>query len=475
MTPRADRAAGPIAGLRVLVVDDEADIRLGLDRLVSALGAAVRQAASAEAALAALELEEADLVLTDLAMPGLSGEALLGEVKRRWPSTAVVLLTGYGTIPAAVSCLQAGASHFLTKPFDNDEIQALVARLGRQILAARPGRTGAGADGAGPVLIAEDPRMRRVIELAERVAPSPVPVLIEGESGTGKELVAREIHARSAVAGRPFLAVNAAALPDTLLESELFGHRRGAFTGADRDRPGLFVEARGGTVFLDEIASMSLAFQAKLLRVLQEKVVRPLGSSLDVPVEFRLVSATNRDLEELIRGGAFRDDLYYRLRVVTIRVPPLRERKGDVPALALHFLARAARTCLGPDARVPELSEEAIEALRAHAWPGNVRELENAVQRAVVVCRGSRILPHHLGLAEAAWVGADSDAASGALDYEARKRQVLERFQREFLQRALERSGGNVSHAAQACGLTRAAVQRIMRQLGIERSEFTGD
>jgi len=465
-----DKAA-TVPGLRVVVVDDEADIRLGLDRLVSALGASVSQAANGNEALAALEKEEADLVLTDLNMPGLSGEALLASVKRRWPRAVVVVLTGYGTIPVAVACLQAGAAHFLTKPFDNDEIQDLVSRLGRQILAARRDREA--RDGAGgPLLVAEDPRMRRVLELVDRVAPSPVPVLIEGESGTGKELVARAIHARSAVSDRPFLAVNAAALPDTLLESELFGHKRGAFTGAERDRAGLFAEARGGTVFLDEIASMSLAFQAKLLRVLQEKVVRPLGSSADVPVDFRLVSATNRDLEEAIRIGTFRDDLYYRLRVVTVHVPALRERPEDIGPLARHFLARAVATCVGPEAPVPELSSEAIDALRAHAWPGNVRELENAVQRAVVVCRGRRILPHHLGLGEAAW---EADAGAHADDYEARKRQVLERFQREFLQRALERSGGNVSRAAEACGLTRAALQRLLQKLGIDRTDFVAD
>jgi transcriptional regulator with PAS, ATPase and Fis domain len=333
------------------------------------------------------------------------------------------------------------------------------------------GRRGARATDAGS-LVAEDPRMRRVLDLVRRVAPTPVAVLIEGETGAGKEVVARALHELSAAARRPFLAVNAAALPDTLLESELFGHGRGAFTGADSEHAGIFEQARGGTVFLDEVASMSLAFQGKLLRVLQDKLVRPLGGVRDVPVDFRLVTATNRDLGALIKSGAFREDLFYRLRVVTIHVPTLRERPGDVVPLALTFLARATAVCLGAAARVPELTKDAIDALVAHRWPGNVRELENAMQHAVVVCAGDRILPHHLGLGVGAW---DAGSAAGADDYEDGKRRAVERFQREFVQRALETAKGNVTQAAQSCGLTRAAFQRILKQLGIERAAFAGD
>jgi transcriptional regulator with PAS, ATPase and Fis domain len=310
--------------------------------------------------------------------------------------------------------------------------------------------------------------MTGVLDLAAKVARSPVPVLIEGESGVGKEVVARFIHERSPAAAGPFLAVNAAALPDTLLESELFGHRKGAYTGADRDRDGLFVEARGGSVFLDEIASMSPSFQAKLLRVLQERVVRPLGGARDVSVEFRLIVATNRDLEDLMRRGAFREDLFYRLSVVRVFVPPLRDRPADLEALARHFLARAARDCLPPGTTAPALSEEALAALRNHRWPGNVRELDNVVKRAVVVCSGPVIKAHHLGLGEVAWASSAGDDVS----YDAAKQNAIERFQREYIQRALERTGGNVTQAAERCGLTRAALQRIMRQLGIDRGTF---
>jgi DNA-binding NtrC family response regulator len=459
--------ARALEGLRVMVVDDEDDIRLGLAKLVTSLGASVVTQPDGAAALIAFESDGADLVLADLMMPRLSGAELLVEIKRRSPSTRVVIITGFGTIQTAVTCLQNGAEHFMTKPFDNGEVLRLIERIGRQVLAER---RGASANGAAQRLIAQDPAMQRVLELVARAAPSPVPVLIEGESGTGKELIARELHAQGKHASAPFLAVNCAALPDTLLESELFGHRRGAFTGAERDYEGLFARAQGGTVLLDEIASMSAPFQGKLLRVLQEKLVRPLGGARDVAVDFRLVSASNRDLEALVARGEFREDLFYRVSVLRVRVPPLRERPRDIEPLALHFLSRAATTCLGANAAPPQLSDEALAALRAHTWPGNVRELENAIQRAVIVCSGPRILAHHLGLGERGW-----SPSSGAqpIVYEDAKQHAIQNFQREFVQRALESSAGNVSRAAEQCGLTRAALQRIMRELGIERGEFT--
>jgi DNA-binding NtrC family response regulator len=458
-----------LSELRVLVVDDEYDIRRGLARLAASVGAKVQEAENGMAALDVLERWAPDLVLTDLMMPKMGGAELLVEVKKRAPGTQVVILTGYGTVQSAVQCLQSGAAHFLTKPFDNDGVVQLVERLGRQVLAIR---TPPVDDEAA--LLTRDPRMRPVTELIARVASSPVSVLIEGESGTGKELVARAIHRQSEVAGLPFLAVNTAALPDTLLESELFGHERGAFTGAEKRRDGIFVEARGGTVFLDEVASMSASFQGKLLRVLQEKIVRPLGGSENRAVDFRLLAATNRDLEARIREGGFREDLFYRLGVVRIHVPPLRERPADVELLANHFLERAARTSLGSGATAPRLSDDALADLRRHDWPGNVRELENALQRAVIVCTGDAIEPWHLGLTHSGWSGGNPEAGDGDVqqDYASSKQRVLEEFQREFVHRALEDAGGNVSRAATACGMTRAALQRIMRQLGIERADY---
>ena len=456
--------AARLEGLRVLVVDDEPDIRQGLRKLLGTSGATVEAAADGQEALERLEREPFDLVLTDLMMPRRSGAELLADIGARWPEIAVLVFTGYGTIQTAVACLQGGAAHFITKPFDNEEVLRIVGGMGRQLLARRT----LIADRGAPAIVAEDPTMLRVLELVRRVAPTPVPVLIEGESGTGKELVARAIHEASSVASRPFSAVNAAALPDTLLESELFGHKKGAFTGADKDRQGLFALAQGGTVFLDEVSSMSPAFQGKLLRVLQEKRVRPLGAGHDVEVEFRLVSATNRPLEAMIRQGEFREDLFYRIGVLRIPLPPLRDRPLDVEPLALRLLEEAAHTCLPAGAPVPRLSGAALEALHQHRWPGNVRELANTLQRAVVVCPGDTIQPHHLGLAPTSW----AEGPSESLDYVEMKQVAIERFQREFVQRALEASGGNVSRAAERCGLTRAALQRIMRQHGIERSAF---
>jgi len=456
-----------LSDLSVLVVDDEADIRLGLSRLAASLGARVEEAENGRAALERLENFEADVVLADLMMPRMSGSELLVEIKRRCPSTEVVILTGFGTVQSAVQCMQSGAAHFLTKPFDNQGVLLLVERLGRQVLARRRR-----AESGETTLLVRDPRMKPVIELVARVAKSPVSVLVEGESGTGKEVVARSIHRQSHVADRPFLAVNAAALPDTLLESELFGHERGSFTGADRARRGIFVEARGGTVFLDEVSSMSPAFQGKLLRVLQERTVRPLGGSEDRPVDFRLIAATNRDLEARIAAGEFREDLFYRLGVVRIFVPPLRDRPQDVALLAAHFLGRAADTTRAPGTKAPRLSDASSAALRAHSWPGNVRELENVMQRAVITSPGDLIEPWHLGLRANGWLAPVTVDTEQDRDYQLCKQRALEGFQREFVHRALEVAKGNVSRAAQACGLTRAALQRILRQLGIERGDY---
>ncbi len=455
--------------IRVLIVDDEADIRLGLSKLMKSIGVHAAEASSGKDALSWLQENDADIVLTDLMMPGMSGAELLTEIKHLFPEMPVVILTAFGTIQTAVSCLQNGAAHFLTKPFDNKNVQQIVKNLSLHVLASK-GRSSIEETPSDQKIIAEDPRMKRVYALVSRVSRSPAPVLIEGPSGAGKEVVARTLHRQSSVSELPFLPVNAAALTDTLLESELFGHRRGAFTGADRDHKGLFEEARGGTVFLDEVASMSSAFQGKLLRVLQEREVRPVGNATNIQVDFRLIAATNRDLSQLVRQGKFREDLYYRLRVVSIPVPALRERSLDIHPLAMLFLARAASLCLPTGSPLPQLSQDALDALLSHPWPGNVRELENAIQRAVIVCGSSVIHPHHLGLIERSWETTSSSTADQ--DYGEAKKKMVEKFQREFVQRALEGTGGNVSKAAQSCGLTRAAFQKILRQHGIDRKAF---
>ena len=453
-----------LTGLRILVVDDEHDIRQGLQLLLTKLGAEVLSAADGVEALERIGTEGVDLLLTDLMMPRMSGSDLLLAVKERWPATIVIVLTGFGTIQSAVSCVQAGAAHFMTKPFDNTEVRGLVTRLGRSILASRT----TPEPGVGSI-IAQDPAMLEVLDLVRKAAKTRVPVLIEGASGTGKELIAKALHELGPDQELPFMAVNTAALSESLLESELFGHARGAFTGAERAKEGLFAQARGGTVFLDEISSMPAAFQSKLLRVLQERKVRPVGASEEHPVEFRLVAASNGDLEAMTRAGEFREDLLYRLAVLRIMLPTLAERRADIEPLARFFLKQYAKDCLEPGSPIPEFGADALAALRAHSWPGNVRELQNAIQRAVIVCGGSRISAHHLGLEARPLTNA---SARDELNYLQEKQDVIERFQREFVHRSLETADGNISQAASKCGLTRAAFQRIMRQLKIDRQDF---
>ncbi len=458
----------------MLVVDDEADVRLGLRLLVESSGAEVRDAESGERALEVLGRWTPHVVLTDLAMGAVSGMDVLRHLREQRPEVKVLVITGYGTIELAVEAMRLGAANFLVKPFDNQEILAEVERHGQEALVAEGIRRMRAAHVEGSsALVAEDLRMTDVLEQVRRVGPTAMPVLIRGESGTGKELVARMIHHHGRDPSLPFLAVNSAALPDTLLESELFGHVKGAFTGADRSRQGIFARARGGTVFLDEIALMSSAFQGKLLRVLQEHTVIPLGSSKAAPVDFRLVAATNRSLRERIAEGLFREDLYYRLKVMPITVPPLRERPADVVPLAAHFVARyAGEAGFAPD-RPPSLAAGALEALRGHLWPGNVRELENCIQRALIRCRGEDIQARHLGLGMES--GSWSDGIPESLSYEEGKQRALEAYRRRVVKRCLRATRGNVTQAAEMCDLTRAAFQRIMRSLNIDRRQFSGD
>ncbi|MFV1959286.1 MAG: sigma-54-dependent transcriptional regulator [Planctomycetota bacterium] len=465
--------ASPLpAGVRVLVVDDEPDVLLGLGKLVESTGAEARAAGSGEEALALLEGWPPHLVLSDISMDGMSGMELLDEIARRLPATRVVLITGFGTIELAVTAMHHGAAHFITKPFDNEEIVSAVRRFGVEAFVDERIQRGREAEEGsdGKTLLGSHPAMQAVMALIDQVGPTPVSGLVEGESGTGKELVARTIHERSPRRDRPFLAVNTAALPDPLLESELFGHVRGAFSGASRERSGIFQQVDGGTVMLDEIGLMSPAFQGKLLRVLQERRVVPLGTTQSVAVDFRLVAAAGGSLTHRMREGAFREDLYYRLRVVTIRLPPLRDRASDIPLLASHFLRKYADHVPALHGTAPALSTAALAELTSHRWPGNVRELENCIQRALVLSGGGTIRAQHLGLCE------DDDPLSlprgDGLSYEEGKQRAVESFQRRYIENVLRRAEGNVSRAARICGLTRAALQRIMRSLSMERARF---
>jgi two-component system response regulator FlrC len=376
---------------RLLVVEDDAALRGALVVALQSGGYAVVEAADGTAALEVLAAGPVSLVLTDIQMAPMDGYALLGEVKRQWPLTPVVMMTAYGDIARAVQAVRDGASHYLTKPFDIDVLLGEVARFKRTLAEA-------------DALAVTTPGLRDLYALAERVAASDATVLVNGESGVGKEVLARFIHARSSRRGQPFVAINCAAIPDNLLESTLFGHERGAFTGASSAHAGKFEQADGGTLLLDEVSELPLTLQAKLLRALQEREVERVGGSRPVAVDIRVVATSNRDMAAQVAAGDFREDLFYRLNVFPLTVPPLRERQQDILALASEFLHRHdARGALAPCAR---------GALLAHAWPGNVRELANVMQRAAILAPGPEIRAEHLMLPCAA-AAEDVAVASG--------------------------------------------------------------
>ena len=440
----------------VLVVEDDRDMRVLLEDELGAEGWTVVTAANGDEALARFREGRVDAVVTDLQMPGMKGDRLLAEVRALERDVPVVIMTAFGTIESAVSAMKGGAYHYLAKPFRIEQLVATLARAMeeralRHALVARAAEAGAG-EGR---IVAESPAMRRTLEMVALAAGADAPVLLLGESGTGKELLARALHAASARRERPFVTLNCAAIPETLLESQLFGYRRGAFTDAREDRAGVLQEAEGGTVLLDEIGDMPLALQAKVLRLLQNREIHPLGAAAPVTVDVRLVAATHRDLEALCAEGRFRRDLYYRLNVLPVRVPPLRERLEDLVPLAGHFLAVHGRTT-GREGVT--LSLEAMELLRRHAWPGNVRELENAILRALVIGSGRAIgpedLPEHIRPARA---GAEGERV-----------RLLAEVEKEQVLRALRAVGGNKAAAARLLGLDRKTLYRKLQQYRVE-------
>jgi DNA-binding NtrC family response regulator len=424
----------------VLVVDDDPRMALAMRCALERGGFAVDTAGSGEQALAALSRRSYSVLVTDLRMPGLDGYGLLARVRATAPSTGVVVVTAHATVPSAVACLKDGAVNYLVKPFSPGELQRAVEEAAR-IRARRSGREAPDTD-----LVAEDPATIAAVELAVRAARSDVTVLLEAESGAGKEVFARLIHRESRRRGGPFVAVNCAALPRELLEAELFGHRKGAFTGAVRDRRGHFEAASGGTLLLDEVGEMSPDLQARLLRVLQEREVQPVGSETPVPVDVRVVAATHRDLREEVARGRFREDLYYRLRVLAIRIPPLRERPRDIEPLARRFAERFA----GPNVH---LTEAALEKLRAHPWPGNVRELQNAIERAAILAGGGSLEAEHIVLEPAP--RPDSEKPSS---------MSLEEAEREAIRRVLLSTRGNRAQAAAALGISPRTLRHKLKQ-----------
>jgi DNA-binding NtrC family response regulator len=457
-----------VSRARILVVDDKDTMRALLARVLDRHDVAT--AADATRALALLETEEFDVVLTDIKMPGLDGHGLLAEIRRSRPRVPVILMTAFGTVQDAVAAMKLGALDYLVKPFEPDEAVLAVERaiewrrLHEQTRQLREllDRT----QGFSQFVGASEP-MQRMYTLLDKAAGSGVNVLLMGESGTGKELAARTIHRRSARADAPFVAVNCGALPESLAESELFGHVRGAFTGAISDKAGLFEEAAGGTLFLDEIAALPQALQVKLNRVLEEREARRVGSTRTYSIDVRWIAAANVDLKAEVAAGRFREDLWFRLNVLQIRLPPLRERREDVPLLAAHFLAAAS----GDVAR--ELAPEALRALLAHRWPGNVRELRNVIERAVAVADDD--------LVEFADLPPEITADAGdhfpaehltGLSYAEACELGKERTARQYLVAVLRHFRGNVTQASERAGVERESLHRLLRRYDIDPQLF---
>jgi len=439
-------------GERILVVDDTADTLELLQRSLSAAGYQVFAASGAAEAIAILEHTPVDLVITDLKMPQVSGLDLARHVLENLRDTEVMLITGYPTIPSAVSAVRLGAQDYLTKPFTNEELLSTVRRILDGLRARRSAQNGTDVAPSLPGLLGESRAMREVFRALRKAAvASRATVLITGESGTGKELAARAIHYGSPRAAAPFVAVNCGSIPENLLESELFGHVKGAFTGASESRAGFFQTADGGTIFLDEIGNTSLAMQARLLRVLQDGEIYMVGSARPVRVDVRVVAATNKDLRALLRCGAFREDLFFRLNVINITMPPLRERADDVLLLTNHFARRFAGELNRP---VPSFTDAALRALREYPWPGNVRELENVIQRLVVMTDSPVIdvpdLPPSMRFTVAR---------------QASLNRTLAEVESEHIRSVLASVGGNKSKAAQILGIDRKTLREKLKTI----------
>jgi DNA-binding NtrC family response regulator len=454
----------------ILIVEDDPSHLEILKRHLERCGYRVEAAESAEQALSRFSRFAPHLVLSDLRMPGMSGFDLLRKLKSDAPDVAVVLMTAFDDMQTAIDAMKDGAYDYLVKPLDLERLEAIIDGALEQRRRNGDHRAAAGSPEAEPPplasnnLIGRHPAMIHVFKVIGRVSASSAPVLIRGETGTGKELIARTIHENSSRAKLPFISVNCASLPETLLESELFGHVRGAFTGAQSDRKGRFEMAGGGTIFLDEIGDTSPAFQAKLLRVLQEREYYPVGGEDPRRSEARVLAATHQPIEQLVREGAFREDLYFRLRVVEIVVPPLRERREDIPLLARHLVAKAAKLADRPTLRLPD---DVIRRLVIHDWPGNVRELENTLMRAVVLAGGDSLTPDHLDFgAGSALLGAGTNGAggtggSGELD------RVLEMAEKAHVQQVLASTGGHKSRSAEILRISRGRLDRLIEKHGL--------
>jgi two-component system response regulator AtoC len=451
-----------MSGGTVLLVDDDAAVRKVLASLLVQDGIEAVEADSGHAALRLLENHPIDVVVTDLRMPGMDGMELLGKMGASWPDVPVVILTAHGTVPLAVNAMKAGALEFLVKPFERDEVLFVVKKA---LAVARVERTSAPPVDGGVPLVGKSPAMKSLGESVRRAAAGVATVLIRGETGTGKELVARAIHELSARASKPFVKLNCAALPDSLLESELFGYEKGAFTGASARKPGRVELAHGGTLFLDEIGDVPLGTQVKLLRILQEREIERLGGTETIKIDVRFVAATHRNLELMVQDQEFREDLFYRLNVIPLEVPPLRQRPEDVEALVYHFVGQITQ---GPNPKA-DIARDAVELLAAQHWPGNVRQLENFIERLVVLSDGPLILKSDVDrelardAAREPSVRSSPVPSAGASGLDQQRRAA----EREAILEALSRAKNNRSLAARLLGVSRRTLYNKIEELGV--------
>ena len=446
----------------ILVVDDEPIARSNLAHVLEKEGYLILSAESGDQAIELLKKNEVDLVITDLRMKGQDGLAVLEKTRTLWPTTEVVVITGYASVNTAVEAMRQGAYHYISKPFKLDELRIVVAKALEKTMLRRELRTLReqvnSRDGL-PQIIGQSPKMQALRETIRQVAQLDCNILIQGETGTGKELVARTVHALSPRNKNRFVAFNCGAFTEDLISGELFGHEQGAFTGANKTKKGLLEIAEGGTVFFDEVGELSLSMQVKLLRILQERTLLRVGGTEEIPVDIRVVAATNKDLKKESEDGSFRSDLFYRLDVMTLRIPPLSERREDIPLLADHFLAKHAQS----GREVPRLSAETVRRLMDYEYPGNIRELENIVQRILIHCDGPTVQPEHLR--------EDLADRTAVTRSERQYRPTLIEHEKQYILEILDEVEGNRSAAAKILGIDRVSLWRKIKRYGLEDSD----
>ncbi|MFA6108367.1 MAG: sigma-54 dependent transcriptional regulator [Candidatus Latescibacterota bacterium] len=459
---------------RILVVDDEADLALSCQRLLRSKGYDAQVAGSGDEALALVQEEEPHLVITDMKMPGMGGMELLEHLRDGYPELQVVMTTAYSTVEDAVRAMQLGAADFVPKPFTPDHLLIVVEKvLAERVLREenRSLREQLTHHFSFDNIVGKSPAMSRIFESIKKIADSTINVLINGASGTGKELIARSIHANSRRGGKSFVALNCGALPEHLVESEIFGYERGAFTGAARPKPGLLESAHGGTFFMDEIGELPASLQVKFLRVLQDGRFRRLGSTQEREVDLRLICATNQELEQRVEEGRFREDLYYRINTFTITIPPLKERRDDIPLLANHFLHHYGEQ---NQRHLKGIAPEAMELLVAHEWKGNVRELEHVIERALVLASGDQLEIEDLPLNIQAVSAQESTAPRAYMDlpFKDAKARLVEEFERRYIVEVLGKYQGNISRAAVHSGIDRRSLHRLLAKYKIDAGEI---